>query len=123
MFQGLFKKLMTMTAGVPEITPTELKARMDNEDDLVLIDVRELQEAIISDLPDYGTKWQIPTGEFPGRISVLDPEEVFVLYCRSGARSAWAVRLLLESGFENVLNLKGGVLGWRQEVDPSLQGY
>lgn len=123
MLQGLFKKIMTMTAGVPEITPSELKARMDDEDSLVLIDVRELREAIISDLPDYGDKKKIPTGEFPMRMNDLDPEHSYVLYCRSGARSAWAVRLLLRGGFENVLNLKGGVLGWRQEVDPSLQGY
>ena len=123
MLQGLFKKFMTMTADVPEITPTELKARIDNEDELVLVDVRELHEAIIADLPDYGAKLQIPTGEFMGRMSDLNPDDVLVLYCRSGQRSEWAAQLLMQRGFENVLNLKGGVLGWRQEVDPSLQGY
>ena len=46
-----------------------------------------------------------------------------VVYCRSGARSAWAVAILIENGFEHVLNLQGGVLGWRADVDPSLTAY
>ena len=114
---------MKMNSGIPEITPTELKGRMDDGDALVLIDVREPYEATIADLPAFGEKRQIPTGEFPVQMSDLDPAQSFVLYCRSGARSAWAVQLLLGSGFEQVLNLKGGVLGWREEVDPSLQAY
>ncbi len=112
-----------MNAGIPEITPTELKARMDQGDSLVLIDVRELHEAMIADIPVYREKKQIPTGEFPGHVDDLDPASSFVLYCRSGARSAWAVQILLSSGFESVLNLKGGVLGWREEVDPSMGAY
>jgi sulfur-carrier protein adenylyltransferase/sulfurtransferase len=123
MLLGLFKKLLNMNSGVPEITPTELKARMDAGDALVLVDVRDLREATISDLPAYGDKRLMPTGEFPRQMNDLDPEQSIVVYCRSGARSAWAVRLLMNHGFEKVLNLKGGVLGWRQEVDPSLQSY
>jgi len=96
---------------------------MDAGDTLVLIDVREPEEAEISDLPDHGEKWQIPTGVFLDRISQLDPERSFVLYCRSGARSAWATQLLMDNGFEKVLNLKGGMLGWKSEVDPSQQAY
>ena len=107
---------------VPEIEPTELKERMDHEQPLVLLDVREPFEAQIADLPEYGTR-RIPTGQLPFNLSELDPDETYVVYCRSGARSAWAVQLLQREGFQNVLNLKGGVLGWRDEVDPSLQGY
>ena len=54
----------------------------------------------------------------------LEAGEVPVLVdCRSGSRSQWAVRLLLSRGYEKVLNLKGGVLAWREEVDPSLRAY
>jgi sulfur-carrier protein adenylyltransferase/sulfurtransferase len=123
MLHGLFKRLMKMNAGVPEITPIELKARMDDGEALVLIDVRELREAAVADLPAFDEKLQIPTGEFHGQINDLDPTRAYVVYCRSGARSAWAVRLLMNRGFERVLNLEGGVLAWRQEVDPSLQAY
>lgn len=112
-----------MTADVPEISPSELKTRLDGEDRLVLLDVREPHETLIADLPDNGAQLQIPTGELAERIHELDPDDAFVVYCRSGARSAWAVQLLQASGFENVLNLKGGVLGWREDVDPSLEAY
>lgn len=111
-----------MSNEVPEIDPAELKERMDNEHPLVLLDVREPFEAQIADLPEYSTR-RIPTGQLPLNLSELDPDDTYVVYCRSGARSAWAVQLLMREGFQNVVNLKGGVLGWRDEVDPSLQGY
>jgi len=107
---------------VPEMEPSELKERIDNEQPLVLLDVREPFEAQIADLPEHNTR-RIPTGQLPSCVSDLDPDDTYVVYCRSGARSAWAVQLLMREGFENVLNLKGGVLGWRQDVDPSLQAY
>lgn len=107
---------------LPEITPTELKARLEQDQPLTLLDVREPHEAQIADLPPVG-QHAIPLGEFVDRISELDPSDVVVVYCRSGARSAWAVRQLQEHGFTQVFNLKGGILGWRAEVDPSLQAY
>ena len=64
-----------------------------------------------------------PVKEFITRIEELDPEANIVVYCRSGARSGWAVERLLEMGFDKVWNLKGGVLGWRQQVDPTIQAY
>ena len=113
---------MPQSADVPEITPTELKARLDNGDVPALVDVREAFERRIADLPENGQA-RIPTGEFLHRLGELDPDRDLVVYCRSGSRSAWAVRLLHERGFEKALNLKGGVLAWRQEVDPSLRAY
>ena len=107
---------------VPEITPTELNQRFSAGDVPVLVDVRESHEPAIADLPQHG-QILIPTGEFMDRISELDPESEVVLYCRSGARSEWAAKLLLQAGFSSVLNLRGGVLAWRAEVDPTLQAY
>ena len=108
--------------GVPEITPTQLKERLDAGDVPVLVDVRESFEVAIADLPDHG-QVRIPTGEFPQRYGELDPDAELVVYCRSGSRSAWAAAVLMQSGYENVLNLSGGVLRWRAEVDPSLTAY
>jgi len=107
---------------VPEITPTELNARLEAGDVPVLVDVRELFERRIADLPEH-RQHHIPTGELLSRMGEVDQAAEVVVYCRSGQRSAWAVRLLLERGYEQVLNLKGGVLGWREEVDPSLKKY
>jgi rhodanese-related sulfurtransferase len=66
---------------------------------------------------------RIPTAEFPTRFEELDKESDLVLYCRSGRRSAWAAEVLLGHGYRRVLNLKGGVLAWREEVDPALPKY
>lgn len=113
---------MNQGSQVPEITPTELKARLDAGDVPLLVDVREAHEIQIADLPEHG-QLRIPTGEFPQRLSEIDPEAEVVVYCRSGGRSAWAVAILLQHGYENVLNMTGGVLGWRLEVDPTLTAY
>ncbi len=107
---------------VPEITPTELNERFRAGDLPVLVDVRESHEPAIADLPQHG-QVLIPTGEFMDRMTELDPEADIVLYCRSGQRSEWAAKLLLQAGFASVLNLRGGVLAWRAEVDPTLRSY
>lgn len=113
---------MNQPIAVPEITPTELKQRLDAGDVPVLVDVRELFEAEIADLPEHG-QLRIPTGEFAMRVDEMGRDSDVVVYCRSGGRSAWAVAVLMQHGFENALNLQGGVLGWREEVDPSLTAY
>lgn len=113
---------MTDSTEVREITPTELKARLDSGDVPLLLDVREHFERDIADLPDQG-QLRIPTGELVTRTGELDRDREIVVYCRSGGRSEWAAKLLMDKGFENVLNLRGGVLGWREEVDPSLRAY
>jgi adenylyltransferase/sulfurtransferase len=107
---------------LPEITPLELKERLDGDQPLLLVDVREAFEREIADLPDHGQR-RIPLGELPGRAQELDRDRPLVLYCRTGSRSAWAARFLQAQGFEAVWNLSGGVMRWREEIDPTLQAY
>lgn len=107
---------------MPEITPHELSERLENGDAPVLLDVREPFEVSIADLPDRG-QIRIPMGELPQRYSELDPDSELVVYCRSGSRSARATRFLMGNGYEKVYNLEGGILRWRQDVDPSLTAY
>ena len=109
-------------SAIPEITPTELKARLDRKDPIVLVDVREPHERAIADLPEAG-QVLIPLRELPARADELDPASEVVLYCRSGARSGKALLQLQARGFERVLNLQGGLLKWREDVDPSLRAY
>jgi adenylyltransferase/sulfurtransferase len=113
---------MTQVVTVPIITATELKTRLDGGDIPLLVDVREYHEADIADLPEHG-QVRIPTGEFPERYEELARDREIVLYCRSGRRSDWAGKILLQKGYQRVLNLKGGVLAWRNEVDPDLPAY
>ncbi|MEX0935914.1 MAG: rhodanese-like domain-containing protein [Gemmatimonadota bacterium] len=107
---------------LPEISPSELDAQIQRGDAPTLVDVREPHEREIADLPDLG-QLRIPLPEFLQRMSELDPDEPVVLYCRSGSRSGWATRQLLAKGYRKVWNLRGGLLGWKQEVDPSIQEY
>ncbi len=113
---------MTDPQDVEEITPTELNERLEAGEVPLLVDVREHFERDIADLPDHG-QLRIPTGEFMSRMSEIDGDREVVVYCRSGGRSEWAAQLLQAKGYERVLNLRGGVLGWRKEVDPSLRAY
>jgi len=104
---------------VPEITPRDLKARLDRGDDLYILDVRELHEYQICNLGGH----LIPLGDLSKRASELDSSREIVAHCRSGKRSAEAVEFLQRAGFRKVLNLKGGILAWSDEVDPSVPKY
>ena len=104
---------------VPEITPHELKARLDRGDDLYILDVREPHEYQICNLGGH----LIPLGDLSKRASELDSSREIVAHCRSGKRSAEAVEFLQRAGFRKVLNLKGGILAWSDEVDPSVPKY
>lgn len=112
----------THTPEVPELTPTELKDRLDRDERLTLLDVREPHEYALADLPEAG-QLRIPMRQVPGRVSELDPETDLVIYCRSGARSGRVAAHLLANGFRRVWNLKGGLLRWREDVDPTLRPY
>jgi sulfur-carrier protein adenylyltransferase/sulfurtransferase len=104
---------------VPEITPRELKARLDRGDDLFILDVREPHEFQICNLGGY----LIPLGEIPKRVNELDSSREIVAHCRSGKRSAEAIEFLRKAGFRKIWNLKGGILAWSDEVDPSVPKY
>ena len=84
--------------------------------------MREAFEREIADLPAVGQR-HIPLGEFVDRMGEIDQDSDVVVYCRTGARSHWAVGLLIGRGYTRALNLKGGVMAWREEIDPSLQAY
>lgn len=104
-----------------EITVNEMKEKKENKEPFFLLDVRENFEYHIANL--NGTL--IPLDELPSRLNELEDkknEEVIVM-CRSGARSANACRLLLDKGFTNVKNLKGGINQWAREIDTSLPVY
>ena len=103
-----------------EITSVELKQRLDRGDNLTLVDVREPNEYQINRIP--GTVL-IPLGDIPKRYSELDPDAEIVVHCKMGGRSAKAVNLLREKGFDRVQNLKGGILAWIDKVDPTMARY
>jgi sulfur-carrier protein adenylyltransferase/sulfurtransferase len=111
-----------MPDAVPEMSPEELKRRLDRGDPLTVIDVREPFEWEIGNLAPQGARL-IPLGQLEDRVGEIDPAEEVVVHCRSGKRSADAVRLLQEHGFERAWNLEGGILAWSDRVDPAIPKY
>ncbi|PYV14868.1 MAG: molybdenum cofactor biosynthesis protein MoeB [Acidobacteria bacterium] len=103
-----------------EIDPVELKARLDRNEPLYLLDVREPHEWQICRIPQAHL---IPLGELPARMNQLSTADNIVAYCRSGVRSGKAVDLLRKTGFTRIKNLKGGILAWSDKVDPSVPKY
>ena len=105
---------------VPVISATELKAKLDRKEKFVLVDVREKFEYDICRIPGSVL---IPLPEFPSRMSELDSADEIVLHCKSGIRSAKALRLLQEAGFQKIWNVTGGIEAWADDVDPSTPKY
>jgi adenylyltransferase/sulfurtransferase len=105
---------------VEEIGAGELKRRLDAGEPLEILDVREPHEWAICRIP--GARL-VPLGSLAGTMHELDSARTYVLQCRSGVRSAKALGLLRQAGFRRVLNLRGGVLAWAREVDPTMPTY
>jgi sulfur-carrier protein adenylyltransferase/sulfurtransferase len=106
--------------GVPEITVKELSERLQRKDKFVLVDVREPHEYQIAKIP--GSRL-IPLGEVAQRANELDTADDIVVHCKSGMRSAKAIKTLQQLGFKKLRNVKGGILAWSDEVDPSVPKY
>ena len=103
-----------------EVTVQELKRMRDNNEAHQLIDVREPHEA---DIAEIGGQL-IPMGEILQHVDEIAKDKPVIIHCRSGARSASVVQALeKQHGFTNLYNLKGGILAWAKEIDPSLATY
>ncbi len=110
-----------MNGTMPEISATELKQRLDNGDDIQIVDVREPDEVAIAQLPN---SIHIPLAQVVNRMSEIDPTRETVVHCKMGGRSARAIEALKHSGFAgNLTNLKGGIIAWSNEVDPTVPKY
>jgi sulfur-carrier protein adenylyltransferase/sulfurtransferase len=100
-----------------EITPIELKKMMDAHEDFQLIDVREEHEAEVANI---GGKL-IPMGTVMDHVDEIAKDKKVVVHCRSGKRSATVIQALEQKfGFDNLYNLKGGILAYSDDVDPTL---
>ncbi len=103
-----------------DITAPQLAERLKAGNHIRLIDVREPHELEIVRLDGADL---YPLGQLAARLSELDSADEIVLFCKSGARSARALELMVSAGFRKVKNLKGGINAWAREVDPNLPVY
>ena len=104
-----------------EISALELSQRLRRGDPIQVIDVREPHEYEIARIPD--TKL-IPLNRVVSRMNEIDPSRETVVHCKAGARSAKAIEALKQAGFQGrLINLRGGITAWSDEVDPRVAKY
>jgi len=104
---------------IAEIDPKDLKARLDSGEKIALVDVRESDEREICNIGGV----LVPLSVLADRIGEIPDAGPVVVYCRSGGRSKKVVERLSQQGFTNLINLRGGMLKWIEDVDPSLTPY
>ena len=109
-----------MSSEALEIMPVELQKQIDAGKAPIILDVREPQEYQINKIAGSTL---IPLGELPQRYQELDPDKEIVTQCKMGQRSAKAADFLRTVGFTKVKNLRGGILAWIDQVDPSQPKY
>ena len=105
---------------VPGISARQLHEMISGGKKITLVDVREPFEFEIARIPNSQL---IPLGTIPERLADIPRTETTVVMCKSGGRSARVIDFLREQGFENLLNLEGGLDAWREEVDPTMRKY
>jgi adenylyltransferase/sulfurtransferase len=103
-----------------EITVDELKKRLDRNEKLFILDVRNPEEFQICRIPGSTL---LPLPELPSRFKELNPDQEMIIHCKSGMRSLKATNFLRQQGFQKVKNLKGGILAWADRIDPSVPKY
>jgi sulfur-carrier protein adenylyltransferase/sulfurtransferase len=113
------KEEIKVKNGVAQITPVELKRRMDAGEDVFILDVREPFEYQIANI---GGKL-IPQNDVPQRLAEIDREREIVVQCKSGGRSQRIAEFLVQNGYTKVVNLAGGILAWSDQVDPKVPKY
>jgi adenylyltransferase/sulfurtransferase len=120
-FCGLREPAVDEKPQLEEITATELKQLLDTDPDVQLIDVREPFEFEIARIPSGRL---IPLSDVVARSAEIDPAKTTVVHCKGGVRSAKAIGNLKDAGFNGrLINLKGGIRAWSEEVDPSVPKY
>ena len=105
---------------IPEINVNDLNLKFTNNENFILLDVRTDQEVFISKIQG---SIHIPMNDVPLRLDELNKEKEIVVQCKSGKRSARVCEFLLNNNFSNVKNLKGGIIAWSEEIDPSIIVY
>lgn len=109
---------------IAQITPTDLPQWLQGQTDPVVLDVREPAEWQAASVQADGfTLVQLSMNEIPARLVELDPQRPIACLCHHGARSQRVAQFLLQNGFENVVNIAGGIDAWSLQRDPGVPRY
>ena len=102
-----------------QITVEELKTKVDQNEDIFILDVREPHEYQICNLKGY----LIPLGDLPKRVHELDSSKEIVVHCQRGGRSQRALEFLRQAGFKKIKNIVGGIDAWAARIDKNMPRY
>ena len=105
---------------VKQLSATELKNKIQQEETLFLLDVREPHEFQYAHIANSVL---IPLNQIPNRLGELDPQQEIVVICHHGMRSQQAANYLFQSGYKNIANLTGGIDAWSCNCDSSVRRY
>lgn len=107
---------------IQNMTPQQLKTRLDAGEDMLVIDVRNPYELEIASV-DFAK--HIVLNELPDSLDEIPKDKPIVLLCRSGSRSMQAAYFLANEGWDenNLFNVQGGIIAWSREIDPSIPTY
>nr|WP_315430757.1 rhodanese-like domain-containing protein [uncultured Albidiferax sp.] len=109
---------------IVQITPTDLPQWLQGQTSPVVLDVREPAEWQAASVQTDGfTLVQLSMNEIPARLAELDPQRPIACLCHHGARSQRVAQFLLQNGFENVVNIAGGIDAWSLQRDPGVPRY
>ena len=103
---------------VKEKSISELKSRLENQEDFILLDVRTENEVLVSKITEDFI--HIPMNEIPSKLSKINKNKEIIVYCKSGVRSAKVCEYLMQNNYSKVYNLKGGIIAWAKEVNPNM---
>jgi len=118
-FCGIRGEETPAATNMADMQVEELKRKLDNKEDIFVLDVREPHEYQICNIGGH----LIPLGDLPKRVSELDSSREIVAHCKGGVRSAKAVDFLRQAGFTKVHNLAGGIMAWADRIDPKMPKY
>lgn len=102
------------------LSVSELKNLLTENNDIVLLDVREDWEMEVCQVEN---SMHIPMGNIPAQIEQLDKDKTIAVMCHHGMRSQQVCSYLESQGFSNLFNVSGGIDAWAKEIDSSLQLY
>lgn len=105
---------------IQEIDVKTLNEKISNKDNFILLDVRTDSEYFLSNIEGA---IHIPMNDIPNKLNTIDKNKEIIVQCKSGKRSAKVCQFLLNNNYENVRNLKGGIIAWANEIDPTIMVY
>ena len=105
---------------IQEIDVKTLNEKISNKENFILLDVRTDSEYFLSNIEGA---IHIPMNDIPNKLNTIDKSKEIIVQCKSGKRSAKVCQFLLNNNYENVKNLKGGIIAWANEIDPTIMIY